>query len=63
MSQWVGPKIKALKISNPYRVFAVDVKARSMEMTERKSREWTFECRALKVEIFRGLEGANVAKR
>ncbi len=55
-------KINALKFSNPSRVFAVDVKARSMEMTERESRGWTFECRALKMEIFRRLEGANFAK-
>ena len=63
MSQRVNPKINALKFSNPSRVFAVDVRARSMEMTERESREWTFECRGLKMGIFRRLEDANFCKR
>ena len=35
MSRIVGPMIEPLKISAPYRDFAVDVKARSMEMTEK----------------------------
>ena len=56
-------KINALKFSNPSRVFAVVVKAGSMGKTEKESKGWTFECRALKMEIFRRLEGANFAKK
>ena len=38
MSRNVGPMIEAVKISAPYRDFAVDVKARSMGGTERSKK-------------------------
>ena len=45
MLRIVGPNDQPLKISAPYRDFAVDVKARSMEMTEKVQ-----ECGLLNVE-------------
>ncbi len=62
MSRIVGPMIEPLKISAPYRDFAVDVKAGSMGGTEKSQKCGTFECRALKMGIFRELEDRNVAK-
>ena len=38
MSRMDGPMIEALKISAPYRDFAVDVKARSMGGTDRSKK-------------------------
>ena len=62
MSRMLCPIIEALKISAPDRDFAAESKARFMGGTEKARKCGTFECRALKMEIFRGLEDANFAK-
>ena len=56
MLRMLCPEIEALKISAPYRDFAVESKARFMGGTKKARKYGTFECRALKMGIFRGLD-------
>ena len=61
MSRNVGPMIEALKISAPYRDFAVESEARSMGGTDRSRKALGFWMSSLENGNFKRLENRNVA--